>query len=81
MTSVKQHPTLKSIADQQTIIISNLGIAPVKISVEGVINRRVCEVGELSFDVTCNELGVIVLVQRFDETVWEVGVVGGFGFN
>ena len=66
-------------ADQQAVVGLDFGVAPVPVPVERRVNGGVGEVGELPLDVAGNQLGVVVLVEGFDETFGEEGVVGGFG--
>ena len=65
-------------ADEKPVVVCDLGIAPVKISVEGVIDGCVGEVREISKNVTRDKLRIVVLIETFDKSGWEIGVVGGF---
>ncbi len=68
-------------ADEKPVVVKNLGVGPVNVPVEGVIDGCVGEVREISIHITRDKLRVVILVETFDKTGWEIGVVGGFGFN
>ena len=69
-------PYVEINADEKPVVVSDLGIAPVKISIKGVINSGVGEIGEISQNIAGDELRVVVLIETFDESGWQIGVVG-----
>ena len=68
-------------ADKNAVPVLGLGVAPVFVADEWVVDRCIFEVGELAFDVAGDEICFIIGIEGFDESGGQVGVICGFGFD